>query len=55
VLSGACACTRLVFHGANNQIFTARSMDWKSDITSNLWVLPRGMARIWGYEGGLMQ
>lgn len=24
---------------------TARSMDWKSDITSNLWVLPRGMKR----------
>ena len=22
---------------------TARSIDWKSDIVSNLWVLPRGM------------
>lgn len=44
-LSGAWACTRLVFHGANGQVVTARSMDWKSDITSNLWVLPRGMAR----------
>ena len=44
-VSGAWACTRLVFHGANGQVVTARSMDWKSDIVSNLWVLPRGMAR----------
>ncbi|MDH1902209.1 linear amide C-N hydrolase [Comamonas aquatica] len=43
--SSAWACTRLVFHGANGQVMTARSMDWKSDIVSNLWVLPRGMAR----------
>ncbi|WLW60361.1 linear amide C-N hydrolase [Achromobacter aegrifaciens] len=41
----AWACTRVVFHGANQQVVTARSMDWKNDITSNLWVLPRGMAR----------
>jgi len=43
--SSAWACTRLVFHGANGQVVTARSMDWKSDIVSNLWVLPRGMER----------
>lgn len=43
--SSAWACTRLVYHGANGQIVTARSMDWKSDIVSNLWVLPRGMKR----------
>jgi choloylglycine hydrolase len=29
----------------DGQIMTARSMDWKSDIVSNLWVLPRGMER----------
>ena len=44
-VSSAWACTRLVFHGADGQVMTARSMDWKSDIVSNLWVLPRGMAR----------
>ena len=44
-LSSAWACTRLVFHGVNGQVVTARSMDWKSDIVSNLWVLPRGMER----------
>ena len=44
-VSSSWACTRLVFHGANGQVITARSMDWKSDIVSNLWVLPRGMQR----------
>lgn len=44
-VSTSWACTRLVYHGANGQVVTARSMDWKSDIVSNLWVLPRGMAR----------
>lgn len=24
------ACTRLVYHGADGQIITARSMDWRS-------------------------
>jgi choloylglycine hydrolase len=44
-ISSAIACTRVVYLGANDQVITARSMDWKSDITSNLWVLPRGMER----------
>lgn len=39
------ACTRAVYLGANGIVITARSMDWKSDITSNLWIFPRGMAR----------
>ncbi|WP_027016348.1 linear amide C-N hydrolase [Comamonas composti] len=43
--STAVACTRLVFHGDSGQVITARSMDWKSDIVSNLWVMPRGMER----------
>ncbi|MVW72091.1 linear amide C-N hydrolase [Bordetella sp. 15P40C-2] len=41
----AWACTRLVFLGDNGQVMTARSMDWKSNIVSNLWILPRGMER----------
>lgn len=44
-VSSSWACTRLVFHGANGHVITARSMDWKSDMVSNLWVLPRGMQR----------
>lgn len=39
------ACTRLVYHGANDTIITARSMDWREDILTNLWVFPRGMSR----------
>ena len=43
--TSAWACTRLVFLGTDGQVITARSMDWKSDIVSNLWVMPRGMER----------
>jgi len=39
------ACTRLVYHGANDGIITARSMDWKRDVGTNLWAFPRGMKR----------
>jgi len=45
VSSAAEACTRFVYFGGNNQVITARSMDWKSDIASHLWVFPRGMKR----------
>ena len=39
------ACTRVVFHGENNNVMTARSMDWKSDVGTNLWILPSGVKR----------
>jgi penicillin V acylase-like amidase (Ntn superfamily) len=39
------ACTRLVFIGADNEVITARSMDWKVDVGTNLYILPRGIAR----------
>jgi penicillin V acylase-like amidase (Ntn superfamily) len=39
------ACTRVVFHGDNNHVITARSMDWKTDVGSNLWIFPRGIDR----------
>lgn len=43
--TGAEACTRLVYLGPNGNVITARSMDWKNDIATNLWILPRGMER----------
>jgi len=43
--TSADACTRAVYLGPNGNVITARSMDWKSDIVSNLWILPRGIAR----------
>ncbi len=39
------ACTRVVYLGADGDVITARSMDWKVDVETNLWVFPRGMAR----------
>ncbi|KAF0805974.1 linear amide C-N hydrolase, choloylglycine hydrolase family protein [Alcanivorax sp. S71-1-4] len=39
------ACTRLVYHGVDGHIITARSMDWKTDVATHLWAFPRGMAR----------
>jgi len=39
------ACTRAVYLGTNGIIITTRSMDWKSDIATNLWIFPRGMPR----------
>jgi len=39
------ACTRLVYLGANNDVITARSMDWMADIPTNLWIFPRGVQR----------
>lgn len=50
-VSGLCianvaeACTRFVYQGVDGQIITARSMDWKSDMMTNLYVLPKGMQR----------
>ncbi|WP_070106048.1 linear amide C-N hydrolase [Burkholderia plantarii] len=41
----ALACTRVVYLGANDDVITARSMDWKQDIATHLYVLPRGIAR----------
>lgn len=39
------ACTRLVYHGHDGAVITARSMDWKDEILTNLWIFPRGMER----------
>lgn len=39
------ACTRFVYQGGGGQVVTGRSMDWKEDIGTNLWVFPKGMAR----------
>lgn len=41
----ASACTRTLFTGEDNTVITGRNMDWKEDMSSNLWVLPAGMAR----------
>lgn len=37
------ACTRMVYLGKADLVITARSMDWKEEIGSNLWIFPRGI------------
>ena len=39
------ACTRVVYVGPDGTVLTARSMDWKEDSRTNLWIFPRGMER----------
>lgn len=39
------ACTRVMYKGKDSIVLTARSMDWKEDIMTDLWIFPRGMAR----------
>lgn len=41
----AMACTRILYVGEQDMVATARNMDWKEDIMSNLWIFPRGMSR----------
>lgn len=45
VFSSADACTRAVYLGAGDTVLTARSMDWRVDMKTNLWAFPRGMQR----------
>ncbi|MGV0835722.1 linear amide C-N hydrolase [Mycolicibacterium thermoresistibile] len=38
-------CTRVVYLGTGDRVITGRSMDWKWEIGTNLWALPRGVRR----------
>ncbi|MBZ6494883.1 linear amide C-N hydrolase [Natrinema longum] len=38
-------CTRLVYLGPEEIVLTGRSMDWHSEIGTNIWVFPRGLER----------
>ena len=33
-------CTRVVYSGTNGMVATGRSMDWKTEMHSNLWAFP---------------
>ena len=37
------ACTRAVYIGPDQMVVTGRTMDWKEDLHSNLYVFPRGI------------
>nr|WP_228840600.1 linear amide C-N hydrolase [Candidatus Protochlamydia phocaeensis] len=39
------ACTRILYQGIEETVITGRSMDWREDMHSNIWVFPRGIKR----------
>lgn len=43
------ACTRVVYIGDDGYAITGRNLDWKEDIATNLYVMPRGIVRS-GYD-----
>ena len=45
------ACTRATYIGPDNMVITGRTMDWKEDIMTNIYVFPRGIQRT-GYNKG---
>ena len=49
--SDAYACTRAVYLGLDSLVVTGRTMDWKEDPESNLYVFPRGMQK----RGGITE
>ncbi len=38
-------CTRVVYTGPEETVLTVRTMDWKEDPQSKLWIFPRGIRR----------
>lgn len=34
------ACTRVMYTGLDSIVLTARSMDWKENIGTDLWIFP---------------
>lgn len=39
-------CTRVLWNADGQPVTVGRNMDWKSDLATNLWVLPRGEQRV---------
>lgn len=44
-------CTRAVYLGPNNMTVTGRTMDWRDEMPTNLWLMPRGIQRV-SYDKG---
>lgn len=44
-------CTHAVYLGPDNMIVTGRTMDWREEMPTNLWLLPRGIERV-SYDKG---
>jgi choloylglycine hydrolase len=48
------ACSRAVYFGLEGQTVTGRTMDWASELGSNLWIYPRGLERTSGTASPLV-
>ena len=48
------ACTRAVYLGPENLVVTGRTMDWREDIQTNLYLFPRGMERAGADKGNTL-
>lgn len=48
------ACTRAVYLGPDHMVITGRTMDWKEDLKSNIYLFPRGMKRAGADSGNTM-
>ena len=42
----AMACSRVLYKGLDSLMVVGRSLDWKTPIPTNLYVYPRGMAKV---------
>lgn len=49
------ACTRAVYLGTNDMVVTGRTMDWKEDLGSNIYLFPAGMERAGGDHGDVVK
>lgn len=47
-ISEARACSRAVYVGKDGLVITGRTMDWKEDMGTNLYLFPRGIERMGG-------
>lgn len=46
------ACTRVLYTGEDRVVIAGRTLDWEEDISTNLWVFPKGLKRNGGTGAG---
>jgi penicillin V acylase-like amidase (Ntn superfamily) len=48
-------CTRVIYKGGDDRFTTSRSMDWETNISTSLWIFPKGMSRDGGIDENSIQ
>lgn len=49
------ACSRILYNGTDSLFVVARSLDWKTPIPTNLYVYPRGVAKVSSDQPGALK